>query len=66
MNVNHASLLDLGETFTDLNDVVSGAIIDFGMFVTQIIQDVPSQRPISASHFIDDKVFVWEVLEKIF
>lgn len=58
-------LLELGEVAADFNDIITCTIIHIRVILLQEVKDAFGQRTVSCANFVDDKVLIWEVLEKV-
>lgn len=58
--------LTLGQLLGDLNDPVPCALVDRGLKLLDVVQDIHHQSSVSGAHLVDNQVLMWVVVELVF
>lgn len=59
-------LLQLRQTPADFDNVVPRAFVNARVFVTNVVQDVKGQSPVTGTDLVNDEILIREVLEQVF
>ena len=66
MILRKSLLLNFGQVSANLNNIVPCPLINVGIDVLQILEDTFRQRTVPCANFVDDEVFIGEVLKQVF
>jgi hypothetical protein len=66
MRVVQFILLQLDQIAANLDNIITGAFVHARVFLADIIEDVQGKGAIPGANFINDEIFVREVLEQVF